>query len=244
MLGKVIADPCRHLLAPGDRHPVEVSFTPSLESNYAGEIWADSNTPAGRRRPTSQPHPSKSQWPSAALRQKTVRPVRHGHLHRLRLLRPQWRRNRGRVGGYLKPEVVGMPSGTGLTARARPDCWRLRGRVGRDERQRRELDPCYTRQKRYCRRTLRDVPDAADDMDLHLLGPGAPCSQPMTATTPTRAGLEWARRASKQLSPTSTISRHRARKHQHPRARRRTYTVVVHDYYGSTPDYYGPTRSP
>jgi hypothetical protein len=34
-------------LEPGDRYPVGITFAPTFESNYLGEIWAESNTPAG-----------------------------------------------------------------------------------------------------------------------------------------------------------------------------------------------------
>ena len=106
-------------LAPGDRHPVEVSFTPSLESNYAGEIWADSNTPAGSTKAditaTSIEKPVAI---CSATPRRAVRPVRHGHLHRLRLYDPSG----GEIVGWewaliSKPEgsSVAMPSGTGLT---------------------------------------------------------------------------------------------------------------------------------
>lgn len=240
-------------LAPGDRHAVEVSFTPLLESNYAGEIWADSNTPAGSTKAditaTSIEKPvaicsATPQEPYALYDTVTF------------IGSDSYDPSGGDIVGWewaliskAEGSSVAMPSGTGSDRTGLvPDIvgdYVAELVVTNDSGE--SSDPCYTTVEAVPSQDLWvemywDVPQ--DDMDLHLLGPGGSLlsADDCYYANCVGRGLEWGE-AGVEDNPSLDIDDIPGTGPENINIQEpedATYTVVVHDYYGSTPDYYGP----
>jgi hypothetical protein len=239
-------------LEPGDRYPVGITFAPTFESNYLGEIWAESNTPAGSSKAditaTSVEKPvaicsATPEEPYALYDTVTF------------IGADSYDPSGGEIVGWewaliAKPEgsAVAMPTGTGSDRTGLvPD---LVGEyiaelvVTNDNGE--HSDPCYTTVNAIPSQDLWvemywEVPQ--DDMDLHLLGPGGSLlsADDCYYGNCVGRGLEWGE-AGTEDNPSLDIDDIPGTGPENINIQEPedvTYTVVVHDYYGSTPDYYG-----
>ena len=239
-------------LEPGERHPVEVTFSPVLEATYAGEIWAESNTPAGSTKGDLQG--TSVEKPVAVCTSSPTEPYAlydevtfDGS--------DSYVPGGGEIVGYewaliAKPEgsAVAMPSGSGaIRSGMIPDLvgdYTAELVVTSDEGE--ASDPCYTTVSAVPSQDLWvemfwDVPD--DDMDLHLLAPGGALESSNDCYSLTCVGraLEWGV-AGAEDNPSLDIDDIPGTGPENiniQEPEEAVYTVVVHDYSFSTPDYHG-----
>ena len=239
-------------LGPGERYPVEITFSPTLELPYAGEIWAETNSPAGS---------SKADLTGTALEKPvavcSATPVEPYALYDTVtfISSDSYVPGGGTIVGWEwalidKPagSAVAMPAGTGADRSGlTPDLvgdYTAELVVTSDTGE--SSDPCYATFTAVPSQNLWvemywDVPQ--DDMDLHLLAPGG------TLTTGTDCyygncvgrGLDWGPGGTED-NPSLDIDDIPGTGPENiniQEPENATYTVVVHDYSFSTPDYYG-----
>jgi hypothetical protein len=241
-------------LSPGERHPVEITFSPMLEQNYLGEIWAESNTPAGSTRGELQG--TSLEKPVAVC---TSTPAEPYALYDEVTFdgSDSYVPGGGTIVGYewaliAKPDgsAVSMPSGaatsptgTGLVPDLVGD-YTAELVVTSDTGE--ASEPCYT--------TVSAIPSqdlwvemywdhANDDMDLHLLAPGGSLETGSDCyyLNCVGRGLEWGV-AGAQDNPSLDIDDIPGTGPENiniQEPEEDVYTVVVHDYQYSTPDYTG-----
>jgi hypothetical protein len=238
-------------LEPGERHPVEITFAPSFEQAYSGEIWAESNTPAGS---------TKADLRGTALEKPvavcTASPTEPYALYDIVTFdgSESYVPDGGEVVGYewaliARPDgsAVSMPAGSGpIRTGLVPDMvgdYTAELVVTSDSGE--ASDPCYT--------TVSAIPSqdlwvemywdhAQDDMDLHLLAPGGSLLGGTDCYYSNCVGrsLEWGV-AGVEDNPTLDIDDIPGTGPENiniQEPEQDVYTVVVHDYTGSTPDYY------
>jgi len=237
-------------LAPGERYPVEITFAPVFEQAYAGELWAESNTPAGA---------TKAVLTGTALEEPVaiceVTPTEPYALYDTVTFigSNSYVPGGGEIVGWEwalidKPEgsAVGMPTGGADRTGLIPDMvgeYTAQLVVTSDEGE--QSDACTV--------SFTAVPSQnlwvemywekpQDDMDLHLLAPGG------SLTTGTDCyyancvgrGLEWGVSGSDD-NPSLDIDDIPGTGPENINIKEpeeSTYTVYVHDYMGSTPDVY------
>jgi len=237
-------------LAPGERHTVEITFDPVLEQSYAGELWAESNTPAGA---------TKAILTGTALENPVaiceVTPVEPYALYDevTFIGSNSYSPSGGEIVGWEwalinKPDgsAVGMPSGgadrTGLV----PDMvgeYTAQLVVTNDSGE--SSDPCLV--------TFSAIPSQnlwvemywekpQDDMDLHLLAPGGALTtnDDCYYLNCVGRGLDWGVGGSED-NPSLDIDDIPGTGPENINIEEPeddVYTVYVHDYQGSTPDVY------
>jgi len=247
------ADPVPALsLEPGERYPVEVTFSPTFEAQYTGEIWAESNTPAGSTKAdiqgTSLEKPvavclSSPEEPYALYDSVTFDGSNSYVPGGGEIVSYEWAL-------IAKPEgsAVSMPSGTGAIRTGMiPDLvgdYTAELVVTDDSGE--QSEPCYT--------TVTAIPSsdlwvemywdvAQDDMDLHLLAPGGGLltDEDCYYANCVGRGLEWGG-AGVDDNPSLDIDDIPGTGPENINIKEpeeSVYTVVVHDYSFSTPDYHG-----
>ncbi len=238
-------------LAPGERYPVDITFSPTLEANYAGEIWANSNSPAGS---------SKADLTGTSLEKPvavcSTTPSEPFALYDTVTFfgSDSYDPAGGEIVGWewsliSKPagSAVAMPSGTGADRTGLvPDIvgeYTAELVVTNDSGE--ASESCYT--------TFTAIPSEdlwvemyweypQDDMDLHLLAPGGVLlSSDDCYYANCTGGLEWGEPGSED-NPSLDIDDIPGTGPENINIQtpeRSTYTVVVHDFQGSTEDYYG-----
>lgn len=237
-------------LEPGERTEVDIVFAPMLDANYAGEIWAESNSPAGSTK--ADLTATSLETPVAVC---DVSPAEAYALYDTVswLGSASYDPGGGEITGYewalvSKPDgsSVSMPAGGADRDGMVPDVVGLYTAelvVTNDSGD--QSEPCRVTMEAIPSQDLWvemywDVPQ--DDMDLHLLAPGGSLR---TGTDCYYAncvgrGLSWGP-GGVEDDPSLDIDDIPGTGPENINIadpEDDVYTVYVHDYMGSTPDYY------
>lgn len=238
-------------LAPGDRYPVEITFAPLFEQSYVGEIWAESNTPAGSTR--GELRGTALEKPVAVCEVDPTEPYALYDVVTF-IGSNSYVPNGGTVAGWewaliAKPDgsAVAMPSGGADRTGLIPDMvgeYTAQLVVTSDTGE--VSDPCYV--------SFTAVPSqdlwvemywehAQDDMDLHLLAPGGSLvsNQDCYYANCVGRGLEWGV-SGVDDNPSLDIDDIPGTGPENiniAKPENAIYTVYVHDFQYSTPDYSG-----
>jgi hypothetical protein len=242
------------LLEPGERFPVEITFAPLFEQSYAGELWAESNTPAGS---------TKAVLTGTALEKPVAiceaTPTEPFALYDTVTFigSNSYVPGGGEVVGWewaliSRPDgsAVSMPYDGGGADRTGliPDMvgeYTAQLVVTSDEGE--QSDPCTVSFTAIPSQNLWvemywELPQ--DDMDLHLLAPGGSLTSGTDCyyANCVGRGLEWGVSGSDD-NPSLDIDDIPGTGPENINIKEpedTTYTVYVHDYMGSTPDVYDP----